>query len=143
MTAHKVEFYLTGSDRLQSLFNQAQALLRLQRIFAEIAPAALARSCKVASMEQKTLVLFADNGAIAAKLKQLLPSLLARFQQNGVEVTALRVEVQALQAPQRAQKTAHAELSDAALDSLKDLSAGLAESPLKAVLERMVARHGG
>ena len=143
MTAHKVDFYLTGSDRLQSLFSQAQALLRLQRIFAEIAPASLARSCKVASMEQKILVLFADNGAIAAKLKQLLPSLLARLQQNGVEVTALRVEVQALQVPQRAQKTPHAELSGAALGSLKDLSAGLAESPLKSALERMVARHGG
>lgn len=141
MTAHKVDFYLTASDRLQSLFNQAQALLRLQRIFAATAPASLAKSCKVAAMEQKTLVLYADNGAIAAKLKQSLPSLLARLQLNGVEVTALRVEVQALQVPQRAKKNPHAELSDAALGSLKGLSAGLAESPLKTAIERMVARH--
>jgi hypothetical protein len=143
MTAHKVDFFLTGSARLQDLFGQAQTLLRLQRVFVEIAPAALAKSCKVAAIEQKTLVLFADNGAIAAKIKQLLPSLLKKFQQNGVEVTALQVQVQALQTPPKPPKIHRADLSDAAVDSLKGLSGGLAESPLKTALERMVARHAG
>lgn len=141
MTAHKVDFFLTGSSRLQDLFDRAQALLRLQRVFVKIAPAALAKSCKVAAIDQKTLVLFADNGAIASKIKQLLPSLLEQFQQNGVEVTALQVQVQALQAVPKPPKIHRADLSDAALDSLTGLSAGLAESPLKTALERMLARH--
>ena len=73
MSAHKINFYLSASERLQSLFTQAQYLIQLQQTFRKIVPANLAESCQVAAIDQKILVIFVDNGAVDAKLKHLLP----------------------------------------------------------------------
>ena len=42
MSAHKINFYLSASERLQSLFTQAQYLIQLQQTFRKIVPANLA-----------------------------------------------------------------------------------------------------
>ena len=143
MSAHKINFYLGASERLQSLFTQAQYLIQLQQVWCKMVPANLAGSCKVAAMEQKILVVFVDNGAVAAKLKHLLPSLLKKLQHERIEVNAIQIEVQAANPVNDKTLTRNLALSTAARNSLEQLAAGLEDSPLKATLEKMLAHHSG
>ncbi|MGH8710041.1 MAG: hypothetical protein ACREVA_01790, partial [Burkholderiales bacterium] len=82
--------------------------------------------------------LFADNGAVAAKLKQLTPSLLVKFQKRGYEVTAIRVEVQP--PPRQAPPRKKIRLSGKAADHLQELAERLPVSPLRAALEGLLVR---
>ena len=61
----------------------------------KIAPPQLAQRCALGGFVEGNLTIYADNGAIAAKLRQMLPSLLLKFQAMGYEVTAIRIAVQA------------------------------------------------
>ena len=61
----------------------------------EIAPPQLAQRCALGGFFKRKLTIYARNGAIAAKLRQTLPSLLSKFQAKGYEVTAIRIAVQA------------------------------------------------
>lgn len=141
MSAHKINFYLSASERLQSLFTQAQYLIQLQQTFRKIVPATLAGSCKVAAIDQEILVIFVDNGAVAAKLKHLLPSLLKKLQHEQIEINAIKIEVQATNPVNDKTLTRNIVLSTAARDSLKQLAEGLEDSPLKDSIEKMLAHH--
>ena len=143
MPARKLGSYLGDSSRLQALTRQVRHLAAIERAWKEIAPAPLAAAASVGALQQQTLVIFATNGAVAAKLRQLLPSLLGKIQKRGFEVTAIRIEVQA--APRRARepRTKTAALSPRALKNLSELEQKLQDSPLKNALQRLLRRHGG
>ena len=141
MSAHKINFYLSASERLQSLFTQAQYLIQLQQTFRKIVPANLAESCQVAAIDQKILVIFVDNGAVAAKLKHLLPSLLKKLQHERIEVSGIKFEVQGSKPVNDKTLTRNVVLSTAAYGSLTQLAAGLEDSPLKDSIEKMLAHH--
>jgi hypothetical protein len=141
MTAHKIDFFLNSSTNLQPLLEHAQYLNRLQQLLEAMLPQGLAQSCKVGAMEDKTLVLFAESGAIAAKIKQSLPTLLDKFQRREVEITAIRIAVQVQQPAHKGDRRKEIELSDAALGSLRTLAAQLDDTPLKSALDKLVDRH--
>ncbi len=115
---------------------QARRLLELRQILASLLPAALARACTVANYKQGKLVLFAENNAVAAKLKLISPTLRERFSDRGVQVTEMDIGVQAPEAakekPEKSTK-----LSGSAVASLAELAAQLPDSPLK---QRVAAR---
>ncbi|HTP95212.1 MAG TPA: DciA family protein [Burkholderiales bacterium] len=140
MTAQKLSSYLAGPS-LRSLSPQAECLLELQQVYTAIAPAELIESSRVGNLKAGVLVIVADNGAVAAKLRQLTPRLLSFFGQRGNEVTAIRVQVQA--SPPREDKlmTKQAKMSTAAIQHLARFSSALADSPLKSALARMLARQ--
>ena len=138
MPARKLGFYFDATPALQSLVRQAQRLIEMQQVFTEIAPEPLAQSGRVGQFARSSLLLFADNGAVAAKLKQLTPSLLVKFQKRGYEVTAIRVEVQPPSRPAPPRKKIR--LSGKATDHLRELAASLPASPLRAALEGLLAR---
>lgn len=140
MTAQKASFFLNTTTRLQSLMQAAGRLIEVQRVYQGLAQKNLAKYSKVGSVVQGTLVLLAENGAIAAKLKQQLPTLLSKFQQRGVEVSAIRVEVQAglLRATNRPPHDKHIE--EAGLQSLQKLQEKLEDGALKLALEKLL-RH--
>ncbi|MGH8751401.1 MAG: DciA family protein [Burkholderiales bacterium] len=141
MNARKLGFYFDSNPALQTLVREAARLAELQRVFSEIAPQPCARSGKVGRLTHGSLLLFADNGASAAKLRQLEPSLLIKFQQRGCDVTAIRIEVQPrnshnfVAAPQK-----NPGLSPQAAQYLQDLAGGLPAGELRAALEKMAAR---
>ena len=138
MPARKVGFYFDATPAVQSLVKQALRLIEMQRVFTEIAPKPLAQSGRVGRFARSTLLLFADNGAVAAKLKQLTPSLLVKFQKRGYEVTAIRVEVQP--PPRQAPPRKKIRLSGKAAGHLQELAGRLPVSPLRAALEGLLAR---
>jgi len=124
---------------IQALASQVNQLASLQKIWSEIAPPALQLHSRVGGITQRRITVFADNGAVAAKLKLLAPTLLKNLQIKGVEVTSIRVEVQVKSVPKRPKK-APRDLSESAAGSLSSLAGKLPESPLRTALERLASK---
>lgn len=142
MPADTARSFLSAAPNLQTLMQEAKKLLALQNAWDEIAPKPLTTASKVGAVHGQTLIVYASNGAVAAKLRQLAPSLLAKFQERAVEVTAIRVDVQ-VEAPPPARKQKDLALSRNALNNLEELERSLATSPLKNALQTLIHRHSG
>ena len=126
MPAHKIDFYLNSSDSLRRLTDEARRIAEVQRVFLKSAPQPLTQACCVRQLRAGTLFLLAENAAIAAKLKQLLPRLLISYQKQGLQVTAIRVEVQVREtAPKAATKRSTKHLSSESIENLERHAAGL------------------
>ena len=68
----------------------------MQEAFMEIIPPQLVEFCALGKFTDGKLTIIVGNGAVAAKLKQILPSLLSKFHTSGyVEVTSIQITVQA------------------------------------------------
>jgi hypothetical protein len=89
----KVQDYLDTGDALRRLSHEARRLSDLDRVYRKVVPAALAEASGVARVEGGTLVLWADSGAIAAKLRQLSPTLLGKLAELAPQCSAIRVAV--------------------------------------------------
>ncbi|MEQ1518267.1 MAG: DUF721 domain-containing protein, partial [Usitatibacteraceae bacterium] len=81
-----------GARPIQSLLRENEALLpfhqrlrqlsKLQKTFADALPPGLSDSCRIATVEGSTIIVATANGAVAAKLKQMLPRLLEKFSEK-------------------------------------------------------------
>ena len=144
MTARKLDsFFITPASPLNRLALAAQQLNSISRIWETVAPIGLALFCRVGRLDDGVLTLFADNGAIASKINQQLPSLLEKLQQRGSEITGIRIEVQVkIPSPERSTPPKQA-ISPKSLASLERLDAELEESPLKEALTNLIKRHSG
>ena len=140
MPAHPAHSFLSAAPNLQGILQQAQKLLALQEAWNEVVPKPLAAASRVGAVRQQTLIVYASNGAVAGKLRQLVPSLLEKIQKRGVEVTAIRVDVQ-VEAPPSGKKPKDLTVSHNALSSLKKLEQSLDDSPLKNALHTLIQRH--
>ena len=127
------------NSEILALTGVANRLVDLQKIWDGIVPSPLRPYVRAGGLRDRRITVFADNGAVAAKLKLLAPNLLKNLQNKGVDVTSIRVEVQVISRPQRPQR-APRRLSAQAAGSLQSLSDQLPESPLGAALGRL-ARH--
>ena len=142
MPARKLGFYINASKRLRSLAAAARRLAQLQQVFLHHAPPALTRSSRVSQLRAGTLFLLAENAAIAAKLKQLAPRLLTTFQNQAVEITSIRVEVQVREGPPGADSIRKVKpLSVETIENLQHLAAQLDDSPLKQALTNLAAHQ--
>lgn len=146
MSARKIGQFLQGPSTETSLLAQARQLLKMQQVFVEITPPQLSKISRLGPMVKGTLIVFTDNGATAAKLKQLVPALLVKFQARELEVTGIRVEVQPkFHKPKVGigSKRSWSGLGPAGLESLAKLSAELDSSPLKSALQSLLERATG
>lgn len=141
MSVRKLQSFLTSTTSLAALAERVAHVSELQRWWERLAPAPLAQMCRVSGMQDRILVLYANNGAIAAKARQLAPTVLEKFQKRGVEVTAILVRVQADFRPPRERPPKTLRLGAAGAASLRQLAVQLEESPLKRALEVMLERH--
>src|SRR5688572_10842606 len=91
---HRIGDVIATSDNLKALARQAQRLKELQHLLFVTIPPALAAASRVTNLRSGTLVLSADNAAVAAKLRQLAPRLLLHVREQETEVTGIRVVVQ-------------------------------------------------
>lgn len=138
MTARKIDFFLKSSTGLRRLADEARRTAELQQVFQRTAPEPLAQACRVKQLCAETLLLLAENAAIAAKLKQLFPRLLTSYQKLGWQITSIRVEVQVREAaPERAIRR----LSTESIENLERAAAGIEDSPMKQALTDMVAHQ--
>ena len=143
MTVHKINFYLGVLSQTadhQRLFSYMRVLTVMQQVFMEIAPPLLAHHCALGGFSQGKLTIYAPNGAIAAKLRQTMPSLLSKFQAKGYEVTAIRVTVQANSARVEGWPVVRPQIDQAGVESLSRLVTELPESPLRRAVESLLKK---
>ena len=85
------------SSELETVRNQARRLAVLQQAYVDYTPvefANLTKASRVGYIKAGTLYLVAEQSAVAAKLRQLLPRLLPIFRNLDGEVTGIKVALQ-------------------------------------------------
>ena len=106
----------------------------------------IAGSCGVMSFEDGVLVLGAPNAAVAARLKQQVPTLTAALQKHGWQVQSIRLKVQVTQPIEPRYVPRQLSMPDSAVDAFKQLGQDLEQSganaDLVAALNRLAARRG-
>jgi len=137
MQSQRLREFLT--DGMYSLMPQAQRLMELRRIAARALPGNLLRSCSIANYKQGKVVIFAENSAVAAKLKLLAPTLRDHFVKSAIEVTGIDVEVQPTN-PAPPPPAKHTHLSSGAAQALTDLADQLPDSKLKSSINALADR---
>jgi hypothetical protein len=142
----KLDACLKSSKDWARLSDHAERLLRLRQLYARIAPAylaeGLANASQVANYKSGKIVIHAANGAVAAKLRQIEPSLRGEFCKSGAEVTQITVRVQVGDiATQRHMAAPQRRLPSQAAASLEALAGSLpAASPLAVALRDLLRR---
>jgi hypothetical protein len=138
--------YFKSAPDVERLAAHAERLVALQQIYARAAPQYLAEASQVANYKMGSIVIHAANGGVAAKLKQLEPTLREVFLSSGAEVTGISVKVQgnrtvAPPLPVGGDRV----IARCGASALSGLAETLpADSPLRAALHRFLehARHG-
>lgn len=142
MPLHTIGNLLGATEELKTLSARARRLRELQTLYVGSAPRALAQSSRVRNLRGGTLLISADNAAIAAKLKQLAPTLLASIRKSEAKITGIRIEVQVSGAlHERIPKSGKTPLTSDAIKEFDSLAKRVPDGALKAALTRMVRRH--
>lgn len=140
MQARTLDHYLNADESMARLAAHAGRLLKLQRLFEEVVPANLAKTCRIANFKAGVIIIHAENGAVAAKLRQLAPTLNDDFRARAVEVTEIRIKVQPLDvAPQYKSPPEAAVLGAAGRTSIARLADSLPDGSLRESLARFIA----
>ena len=123
-----------------SLSHQINKLNEAQQLFSTIIPAQLIQHCTLGLPSEERLIIFAENSAIAARLKQLSPSLLRKANQFGFEVTSIQIAVQAYRHAHKEDKsqTKKRQLSQSGKENLSQLATSLPTSDLKSAIESLI-----
>jgi hypothetical protein len=139
VASEHIGFLIRQHPELQELTSQVKRLSALHSTLAEVLPANLAASVALTVSDTGELVLYADNGAVATKLKHLAPRILVFLRQRGIEATGIRVQMQvSIRHNPLPQK--QISLSPAGSKAVGDLAARVKNSPLKSALERLSRR---
>jgi hypothetical protein len=141
MPLHTIGKLLSATEELQALQAHTRRLLQLQTLYFRSAPPELAASSGVKSYRAGTLFVLADNSAVAAKLKQLAPRLLASIRKIEAEVTAIHIQVQ-VRDTQRTYKSIKTALTPQAIEEFDALATRVTDAKLKLALANLVRRHG-
>ena len=139
---------LRESEALLPFHQRLRQLSRLQKTFVDALPPGLSESCRIATVEGSTIIVATANGAVAAKLKQMLPRLLERFcetiQENKTqyqEVTGISVIVQPeFFVVEKPPKMGPAR-EPMPTEKLAELAESLGDSPLKTALKALAANR--
>ena len=135
--------HLGSADAYARLADQVRQLQQLQKQLEAALPAYLLPGTRVANFKRGKIVIHADSGAVAVKLRQLAPRLTEGFVQQGQQVTGIDVRVQAHRPTSLTERARSAKtLGEKSKQSLTSLSAGLEnDSPLKRALDKLL-RNG-
>ena len=127
MQSKKLRAFLESG--INSLMPHAERVIELRQSLIKILPANLQRSCTIANYLQGKVVIFAENSAVAAKLRLMAPTLVQTLSNRVAQVTAIEVRVQPRSAPVHAGNDR--ELSPGAAETLRRLGYQLPDSKLK------------
>ena len=132
--------YLATADAFARLSEQAYRLQRLQTLLDAALPAYLSPGARIANLKGGKVVIHADSGAVAVKLRQLGPRLAEGFIQQGQEVTGIEVRVQARRRPSPIPRSKPPKIiGERPKQALTSLAEGLADdSPVKLALEKLL-----
>jgi hypothetical protein len=136
----KIQDYLGAGDALRRLNGEARRLAELDRAYRPVVPGALAEASGVDHVDGATLFLWADSGAVAAKLRQLAPKVLKTLGKLVPECTAIRVTVRVAGSEAGRPPRPRPKLGEQGAEALRGLASALPPSPLGTALARLAAR---
>jgi len=136
---HRLNAFLQSNQDLRRLTQHADRLATLERHYQQLAPPSLARASHVMQLVGHTLILGADNGAVAAKLRQISGELISSFLTRGCEVTGIQIRVQVrVQPPTESPRPR--KIGENSKKRLSEFAVELKDSPLKEALKRLAER---
>ena len=133
----RLNSFISTNQELSQLSGKARQLRALQLLYAKVTPPSLLRASHVIQLEQNILTLAADNSAIAAKIRQLIPELIQQLKLLDCEVTGIQVRVQ-VTLPAAIPIHHAVSVSEHGKKELNNLAVSLPDSPLKNALKRLI-----
>ena len=110
-----------------------------QKVWSDSVPETLKSASHAGNVEHKRLTVYVENGAVAAKLKLLLPSILTKLQKQGLAISSIRVQVQVKAQAEKATKP-NRTLSESAAKEIDALANQVEGTALGEVLKRLSKR---
>jgi hypothetical protein len=137
--------FLHQHEKISMLMPTVTRIVQLQKDCMAILPA-MFEACKVLNFQSEKLIVSSPNAALAAKLKQQLPTLQTGLLNKGWQVNEIRLKVKASGIPEKSTHVKQSILSGPAISALAALGGTLEDSPrnnaLKTALNVMLQRHG-
>jgi hypothetical protein len=86
--------FLNRNEAISRLLPHARLLQRLGNALATTIPGQMAGRVRIANLRQATVIMHADNAAVAAKLRQMTGKLLEQFSRICLECNKIEIKVQ-------------------------------------------------
>ena len=135
-----LENYLEATVGAGKVLAHARLLIKLANLYQKIAPAHLSQASTLANYKSGIIVIHATTGAVAAKLRQLAPSLSDGFSKRGIECNGVQVKVQAQKSSMQSISSAQKPLTAPSRLALQELCDTLPDSELKLAIGTLIRR---
>lgn len=140
VTSNSLAALLERDETLAPLLCKLDLLATLQRALTPELPRELTRSCKVANIKRGVVLLEVPGNAAAAKVKQIVPRLLARLQLVSGDVNSIRVSVQFPDGTEPRPARTAKPLGASPVKQLEQLAQSLPDSPLREAIRSLATK---
>lgn len=137
---NQLENYLEAAEGASKVLAHARLLVKLARLYSELAPTHLGQASCVANYKAGTIIIHAASSAIAAKLRHMAPTLANEFSKRGAECNEVQIKVQAREIQSQSRTSTQKPLSTRTSRELGCLAGSLPASPLRSALESLLER---
>ena len=128
----------------QQLLSTAQRYLQLEQLIHAQLPTFM-QGCRVAHIDRQTITLAVPSAAHATKLRQMIPSLLAKLNHSAVQFTHVDIQIQSVLftglEPLGQVRQGGAGIDETGLAAFEQLNQTLDQGPLATAVERLLSRH--
>jgi hypothetical protein len=144
MTTRSLKTFIVQSTDLATIQQAAKRIAAMQQLFSQCIATDLAPYCRVIHYFNGQITVLASNSAIAAKLKQLAPTLLKRLEKQRPEVNGIRIQVQVTDlAPKSPPKSVKKPLTIDSIQEFESLSSQVKDQHLREALIKFAKRQRG
>jgi hypothetical protein len=137
---NSLESYLEGADGAANVIAHARLLIKLARLYQEIAPPHLSQASSLVNYRTGIIVIHTTSGAVATKLRQLAPTLTEGFSSKGFECNGVQIKVQARETTSQSMTSTQKPLSSRSAGELETLRDALPQSPLRDAIATLIER---
>jgi len=134
------EHYLDNDAAAGRVMAHARLLIKLSRRFEAIVPTGLRHAAHVANYKSGKIVIHADNGAVASKIRQMSQRLCSELSKGGTECNDIEVKVQPRETLYQSTTSTIKPISAKACETLRSTSEILPKGPLRQALDNLLAR---
>lgn len=132
--------YLDADAATGRVMAHARQLMKLASRFDAVAPGVLRHAAHVANYKSGKVVIHADNGAVAAKLRQMNRRLCGELSIEGMECNDIEVKVQPRQTPVRSTTSTLKPISGKTAGLLRSTVNMLPQGALRTALDTLLQR---